>query len=50
MRVIVLGAGAAGLAAARRLHDAGVAVQVLEARHRIGGRVWTDETFAPFPV
>ncbi|MDW8213779.1 MAG: NAD(P)/FAD-dependent oxidoreductase, partial [Roseiflexaceae bacterium] len=26
------------------------AVQVLEARHRIGGRVWTDETFAPFPV
>lgn len=50
MRVIVLGAGAAGLAAARRLHDAGAAVQTLEARHRIGGRVWTDETFAPFPV
>lgn len=50
MHVIVLGAGAAGLAAARRLHDAGVTVQALEARHRIGGRIWTDETFAPFPV
>jgi monoamine oxidase len=50
MHVIVLGAGAAGLAAARRLHDAGAAVQVLEARQRIGGRIWTDETFAPFPV
>lgn len=50
MHVIVLGAGVAGLAAARRLHDAGATVQALEARHRIGGRVWTDETFAPFPV
>jgi monoamine oxidase len=50
MHVIVLGAGAAGLAAARRLRDAGATVQVLEARHRIGGRIWTDETFAPFPV
>jgi len=36
MHVIVLGAGASGLAAARRLHDAGVTVQVLEARQRIG--------------
>ncbi len=50
MHVLVLGAGAAGLAAARRLHAAGVTVQVVEARHRIGGRIWTDETFAPFPV
>ncbi len=50
MHVIVLGAGAAGLAAARRLHDAGVTVQVLEARQRIGGRIWTDHTFAPFPI
>lgn len=39
--VIVIGAGAAGLAAARTLHDAGVDVQVIEARERIGGRVFT---------
>jgi monoamine oxidase len=38
---IVVGAGAAGIAAARRLHDAGKRVIVLEARARIGGRAWT---------
>ena len=32
----------AGLAAGRRLADAGVEVTVLEARERIGGRMWTD--------
>ena len=40
--VVVVGAGMAGLAAARRLADAGVEVTVLEARERIGGRMWTD--------
>jgi len=40
--VIVVGAGMAGLSAARRLADAGVAVTVVEARNRIGGRTWTD--------
>lgn len=40
--VIVIGAGVAGLAAARRLHDAGRHVLVCEARDRIGGRVWSD--------
>jgi monoamine oxidase len=39
--VLILGAGAAGLAAARKLVDAGVSLQVLEARERIGGRIWT---------
>jgi monoamine oxidase len=39
--VIVVGAGAAGLAAARTLHDAGIEVVVREARNRIGGRVLT---------
>ncbi len=50
MKIIILGAGASGIATARRLHDAGVAVQVLEARDRIGGRIWTDCDFASFPV
>ncbi|GJG88261.1 hypothetical protein tb265_34420 [Gemmatimonadetes bacterium T265] len=39
--VVVLGAGAAGLAAARALADARRRVVVLEARDRIGGRVHT---------
>lgn len=37
----MIGAGAAGLAAARALHAAGVDVEVLEARDRIGGRILT---------
>lgn len=38
-RVLVVGAGIAGAAAAARLRDAGVEVVVLEARERIGGRI-----------
>jgi monoamine oxidase len=43
MRVIVVGAGFAGLAAADALHRAGADVVVLEARARVGGRVWSRE-------
>ncbi len=44
--VVVVGAGAAGLAAARTLLDRGLTVVVLEARDRIGGRAYTEsETF-----
>jgi monoamine oxidase len=48
--VIVVGAGFAGLSAARTLIDHGVSTMVLEARHEVGGRVRTDrQTFGvPF--
>src|SRR5205809_3329767 len=39
--VVVAGAGLAGLAAARDLVAHGATVAVLEARNRVGGRVWT---------
>lgn len=42
VKVIVVGAGFAGLSAAKRLKDAGFEVVVLEARDRIGGRVHTS--------
>lgn len=43
MRVVVIGAGFAGLLAACRVAQAGHQVVVLEARNRVGGRVWSQE-------
>ncbi|MEX1078014.1 MAG: NAD(P)/FAD-dependent oxidoreductase [Homoserinimonas sp.] len=40
--VVVIGAGFAGLVAARELGSAGHNVLTLEARDRVGGRTWTD--------
>src|SRR5690349_22189779 len=48
--VVVIGAGAAGLAAGRAAQAAGLAFAVVEAKSRTGGRAYTDtESFvAPF--
>lgn len=49
--VIVIGAGAAGLAAAAELVQAGRSVLLLEARDRVGGRIWTRrEAGLPVPI
>jgi monoamine oxidase len=51
MDVLIIGAGAAGLAAAAELARAGKSALVLEARERIGGRAWTlDVPGLPVPV
>jgi len=41
IEVVIVGGGAAGIAAARRLCDAAVPCLVVEARPRLGGRAWT---------
>lgn len=49
--VAIIGAGIAGLAAARTLVGAGIAVTVFEARDRIGGRIFTAHDFGfPFEI
>lgn len=47
--VVIVGAGVAGLAAARHLHDGGQSVCVVEARDRIGGRVWSNHDDPTYP-
>ncbi len=48
--VAIVGAGAAGLAAARTLTDLGVPFVLLEAAHRIGGRAEEVAPGAPFDL
>lgn len=47
--VVIVGAGSAGLAAARTLRAAGCSFMVLEAMHRIGGRAWTSSEHFGIP-
>ena len=49
-RIIVVGAGAAGLYAAKKMKEHGAEVVILEASGRIGGRIRKNESFADFPI
>jgi monoamine oxidase len=48
--VVVIGGGAAGIAAARRIADAQIECLLLEARPRLGGRAWTTTEHSAFPI
>src|SRR5260221_13820198 len=48
--IVIIGGGAAGIAAARRLHDAGTDCLLVEARSRLGGRAWTFASGTEFPI
>ena len=47
--IVVIGAGAAGIAAARRIQSANRKVIVVEADSRLGGRCWTDNAAFDVP-
>jgi monoamine oxidase len=49
-RVVVVGAGISGLAAANELQARGHEVRVVEARDRIGGRIWTSTKWQDTPL
>ncbi|MFC7054375.1 flavin monoamine oxidase family protein [Hansschlegelia quercus] len=49
VEVVVVGGGAAGIGAARKLHEAGIDVLIVEARDRLGGRAYTVQNQAGGP-
>lgn len=48
--VVIIGGGAAGIAAARQIADAQIECLLLEARPRLGGRAWTTTEHSAFPI
>jgi monoamine oxidase len=50
MATLIIGAGTAGFTAARDLVRVGEQVTVLEARERVGGRVYTNRSFSSIPI
>jgi len=49
-KILIVGAGAAGLYAAKKMKEHGAQVQILEASGVIGGRIRKTESFADFPI
>lgn len=49
-RILVIGAGLAGLSAARKLREMGYEVLIVEGRDRIGGRLWTSSRWPDIPI
>ena len=50
IETVIVGGGAAGIAAGRRLKNAGVKCLIVEARPRLGGRAWTIADPSGFPI
>lgn len=50
VKILIIGAGASGMAAGYLLHSLGYDFTILEAADRIGGRIKKEQDFADFPI